>query len=160
MPTDKTIAELHSAYCKATGFDLPMRMGRDRVWFDFEKAGFTVDDLQLVIRWIRQQAGIRGSGYTISSLRFSTLLQLDYFEEKLLLARQAFGRRPRQPATVLAEQRVGEISRQIEVPAPSGEAVPAGAVGAQLLRQWRERAAGPASDFQPPAVGTEGKDRP
>ncbi len=27
---DPIIAELHSAYCNATGFDLPLRMGRDR----------------------------------------------------------------------------------------------------------------------------------
>lgn len=87
MPMDAVIADLHAAYCQATGFDLPLRMGRDRVWFDLDKAGFTRDDLLLVIRWIRKQIG-RDNGYSIASLRFSTLLQLDAFEEKLLLARQ------------------------------------------------------------------------
>lgn len=73
--------------------DLPLRMGRDRVWFEFEKAGFTKEDLLLVIRWIRVQIPKR-TGYSENSLRFSTLLQLDYFEEKLLLARAQLRTRP------------------------------------------------------------------
>ena len=116
VPIDPTIAELHDAYCTASGFALPLRMGRDHIWFDFDKAGFTKEDLLLVIKWIRQQTGIRGRGYNASSLRFSTLLQLDYFEEKLLLARQAYGRKPKKPATVLVQQSIGNVSRQVEVP--------------------------------------------
>jgi len=60
-------------------------MGRDRAWFDFDKAGFTKEDLLLVIRWIKLQVG-RRAGYSEHSLRFSTLLQ------KLLLARKELRR--------------------------------------------------------------------
>lgn len=140
---------------------LPLRFDRERVWFDFDKAGFVKEDLQIVIRWIRAQMGIKGSGYSASSFRFSTLLQLDYFEEKLLLARQAYARRPQKPATVIAEQRVGDIRRQVEMPADSGQPVDAGAVGAKILRECRERLRhGPASDFRPSGPGSEGKDAP
>ena len=38
-------------------------MGRDRAWFDFDKAGFTKEDLLLVIRWIKLQVGWR-AGYS------------------------------------------------------------------------------------------------
>lgn len=134
---DPVITELHSTYCQATGFDLPLRMGRDRVWFDFDKAGFTKEDLLLVVKWIRRQISRNGSGYSIASLRFSTLLQLDAFEEKLLLAKQELGRRPRSAPVVEQKQRVGDIERIIEVPAPSGEPVAAGAVGKNVLREWR-----------------------
>lgn len=137
MPTDATITELHAAYCAATGLPLPLRFDRQRVWFDFEKAGFTKEDLLQVVRWVRAQMQIRGSGYSANSLRFSTLLQLDYFEEKLLLARQAFERRPRKPAMVEQTQTVGDVARLVEVPAPVDEPVNAGEVGRNLLKNWR-----------------------
>jgi hypothetical protein len=133
---DATIQELHRTYCQATGMPLPLRFDRERVWFDFEKAGFTKEDLLLAIRWVRAQMKIRGSGYSANSLRFSTLLQLDYFEEKLLLARQAFNGRPRKPAMVEQTQAVGDVSRLVEVPAPD-ETVNAGEAVGQLLRNWR-----------------------
>lgn len=141
--SDPKIAQLHDLYCKATGFSLPLRMGRDRAWFDFDKAGFTGEDLLLVIRWIRRQACIIRSGYTVSSLRFSKLIvELDYFEEKLHLARMEERSNQRRPATVLAEQKVGSIRRQIEVPPPDSGPANAGAVGATLLKEWRQRQSG------------------
>ena len=138
MPTDSKIAALHDAYCKATGFDLPMRMGRDRTWFDFDKAGFTKADLLLVINWIRRQIGIARSGYTISSLRFSKLLELDYFEERLQLARMERRSKERKPATIETRQRAGDVERLVEVPVSDAGPVTAGAVGADLLRKWRQ----------------------
>lgn len=136
MPMDAKITELHEAYCAATGFDLPLRMGRDRTWFDFEKAGFTKDDLLLVVRWIRKQSQ-KQSGYGPNSLRFSTLLQLDYFEEKLLLARQELGRRPRTAPVVEQRQRAGDVERIIEVGATSADPAPAGGLARNALRDWR-----------------------
>jgi hypothetical protein len=135
MPMDPKITELHTAYQQATGFDLPLRMGRDRVWFDFEKAGFTKEDLLLVIKWIRRQFG-RNNGYGPTSLRFSTLLQLDYFEEKLMLARQEFHGRARNPGTIEQTQIVGDVARTVEVPAPD-EVTTAREVGVKILRQLR-----------------------
>ena len=135
---DPKIAALHQLYCKLTGFDLPLRMGRDRAWFDFDKAGFTDKDLILVVCWIRRQIGIARSGYTTSSLRFSKLLELDYFEERLQLARMEERSKQRKPPFEMREQKAGDVRRQIEVPSHFADAVPAGDVGAELLRKWRQ----------------------
>lgn len=135
---DPTIAALHTAYCQATGFALPLRFDRQRTWFDFDKAGFTKEDLLLVIKWVRRQFG-RNNGYGPTSLRFSTLLQLDYFEEKLMLARQELQGRPRKPALIQQTQTVGDVARVVEVPAPD-ELVHAGEAGRNILRDWRLRA--------------------
>lgn len=135
--SDARIEKLHAAYCEATGFALLLRADRMRVWFDFEKAAFTEEDLRLVIRWIRREIPKR-NGYTEGSLRFSTLLQLDTFEEKLQLARQAFGRKARPPQVV--EQQVGDVRRLVET-APSDKTARAGDVGANVLRDWRLRQA-------------------
>jgi hypothetical protein len=151
---DPKINELHTAYCQATGFDLPMRMGRDRTWFDFEKAGFTKEDLLLVIKWIRRQFG-RNNGYGPTSLRFSTLLQLDYFEEKLMLARQEFHGRPRKPSMIEQTQTVGNVARAVEVPAPD-ELVIAGEAARNILRDWRlgmKNGGVPTSDVPAPELG-------
>ena len=151
---DPKITELHTAYCQATGFDLPLRFDRQRTWFDYEKAGFTKEDLQLVIKWIRRQFG-RNNGYSPTSLRFSTLLQLDYFEEKLMLARQELQGRPRKPRFVETTQTVGDVARTIEVPAPD-ELVHAGEAGRNILREWRlgqKNRALPTSGVAAPELG-------
>lgn len=151
---DATIQALHAAYCQATGFDLPLRMGRDRTWFDFEKAGFTKEDLLLVIKWIRRQFG-RNNGYGPTSLRFSTLLQLDYFEEKLMLARQELNGRPRKPVMVEQTQIVGNVARTVQVPAPD-ELVHAGEAGRNILREWRlgqKKGGLPTSEVAAPEPG-------
>jgi hypothetical protein len=132
---DPTITELHDAYCQATGFDLPLRFDRARVWFDFDKAGFKKEDLLIVIKWIRRQFS-RNNGYGPTSLRLSTLLQLDYFEEKLMLARQELQGRARKPALVEQTQIVGNVARTVEVPAPD-DLVHAGEAGRKILRDWR-----------------------
>jgi len=149
---DPKITELHTAYCQATGFDLPLRFDRQRIWFDFDKAGFTEEDLLLVIKWVRRQFG-KNSGYGPTSLRLSTLLQLDYFEEKLMLARQEF--RPRRPAFVHQTQTVGDVARTVEVPAPD-ELVNAGEAGRNILREWRlQQKSGPlpTSEVASPELG-------
>jgi hypothetical protein len=145
---DAKITDLHSAYCEATGFDLPLRMGRDRAWFDFEKAGFTKDDLLLVIRWIRKQIP-RGAGYSIHSLRFSTLLQLDTFEEKLQLARHELKLRPARPATVTREVQTDDIRRQVEMP-NEAEPVEASAEVKQFMADLDRRRAA-RKDFPLPS---------
>jgi hypothetical protein len=137
MP-DPKIAELHDLYCKLTGFPLPLRMGRDRAWFDYDKAGFTADDLILVIGWIRRQMNIARTGYTMASLRFSTLLQLDYFEEKLHLARMDKRASQRPPKLAQQEQQVGDVRRQVEVPNDGGDPKPAGEIANEQLRQLKE----------------------
>src|SRR4051812_1206597 len=118
LPTDAKISELHQVYCQASGFALPLRMGRDRVWFDFDKAGFTEADLLLVIAWVKRQCGVARSGYSAASLRFSTLLQLDYFEEKLHLARMEQRSRQRRPLIANQVQHVGDVTRTVEVRDP------------------------------------------
>lgn len=134
---DAKIAELHDAYCQATGFNLPLRFDRQRVWFEFEKAGFTAEDLRLVVRWIRRQIERGASGYVNGSLRFTTLvIRLDEFEEKLHLARHEL--RPARPRTELREVRTGDIRRQVELPVDS-DPVPLDAAAEKFLMDLQDR---------------------
>ena len=81
---------LHSTYCEMTGLHIRLAMGRDRLWFDFAKAGFTLDDLRLVIGYIKKDISKDRAIYRMESLRLLNLIgRLDEFEERLALARAA-----------------------------------------------------------------------
>lgn len=100
---------LHQSYCEATTFELKLAYDRERSWFEFIKAGFTRDDLKMVIFHLVKgiQKGERREG----CLRFRNLIQrLDLFEEELNLAR-AFQRNFKQPTAkekALQQLRPGE----------------------------------------------------
>lgn len=88
------IDQLHATYCQLTGFNLSMKYDRERSWYEFLKAGFTAQDLSLVLTRLKWQIkkGERHPG----CLRFSTLVNcLDNFEEERELARNhTLSRRP------------------------------------------------------------------
>jgi hypothetical protein len=83
MDTD-TLAVLratHELYCQLTGQKLSLRFDRERLWYEFLRAGFSAQDLKSVVAYLQKE--IRASRRNIGALKLSNLLQLDRFEEDL-----------------------------------------------------------------------------
>jgi hypothetical protein len=77
--------QLHQTYCRLTGQNLSWRFDRERLWFEFQRAGFTSADLIQVIRYLQKE--IRHTRRNVGALKLSNLLQLDRFEEDLNISR-------------------------------------------------------------------------
>jgi|GEM_PF-4311409 len=89
----KLVSALHAHFESLTQQRLTLSYQRMRAWDELVKRGYTAADVALVIRWIKAQMGRPGSGYSPSSLQFSRLIQdADLFEDRLNLARKAYGR--------------------------------------------------------------------
>ena len=79
------LEQLHQTYCRLTGQNLSRRFDRERLWFDFLRAGFTLADLVQVVRYLQKE--IRHTRRNVGALKLSNLLQLDRFEEDLNISR-------------------------------------------------------------------------
>lgn len=80
-----TLQHLHRIYCQLTGQNLRLGFDRERLWFEFHRAGFTLADLTQVVRYLQKE--IRHSRRNVGALKLSNLLQLDRFEEDLNISR-------------------------------------------------------------------------
>jgi hypothetical protein len=135
--TESEIAALHEAYCLLTGQEgLPLRFDRQRQWYDWCRCGFTLDDLKLVVRYLKK--GIADRSRNQGALKFSNLIvQVDRFEEDLFEARRVLKVRPRQPEFVSQEQQIGDVRRLVEVPAPD-RLVPVGDFMKKMFKEGAE----------------------
>ena len=79
------IQELHLLYGQLTGQQLSLRFDRERLWYEFLRAGFTPQDLIQVVRYLQKE--IRATRRNVGALKLSNLLQLDFFEEDLNISR-------------------------------------------------------------------------
>lgn len=93
---------LDTSYGKLSGMQIKGRgvvNGRERGWFEYVKAGFTLDDLEVTILWLKYR--IRQGKRDIGCLRWSSLIgSLDRFQEELSMAR-AEKRNAKPPQTPL-----------------------------------------------------------
>jgi hypothetical protein len=87
------IEQLHRTYCRLTAQKLSLRFDRQRLWYEFLKAGFTATDLTRVIAYLQKE--IRQSRRNVGALKLSNLLQLDRFEEDLNISRVRLTSPPR-----------------------------------------------------------------
>jgi hypothetical protein len=71
----------HELYCQLTGQKLSLRFDRERLWYEFLRAGFSAQDLKRVVAYLQKE--IRASRRNVGALKLSNLLQLDRFEEDL-----------------------------------------------------------------------------
>jgi hypothetical protein len=85
LPLPAQLEQLHQAYCRLTGQNLSWRFDRERLWWEFLHAGFTLDDLTQVIRYLQKE--IRHTRRNVGALKLSNLLQLDRFEGDLNISR-------------------------------------------------------------------------
>jgi hypothetical protein len=97
QPKDPDAVEvLHAFYCRQLQETVILRDNWKRLWLEYLRAGFDLDQLTLVLKYLLREvrAGRRNPG----ALKLSNLLQVDRFEEDLLLAR--LQRRPDKPPEV------------------------------------------------------------
>lgn len=80
-----TIRATHELYCQLTGQKLTLRFDRERLWFEFLRAGFNTQELKSVVRYLQKE--IRASRRNVGALKLSNLLQLDRFEEDLNISK-------------------------------------------------------------------------
>jgi hypothetical protein len=85
LPLLAQLEQLHQTYCRLTGQNLSWRFDRERLWWEFLHAGFTLADLIQVIRYLQKE--IRHTRRNVGALKLSNLLQLDRFEEDLNISR-------------------------------------------------------------------------
>jgi hypothetical protein len=79
------IQQLHQIYCQLTGQNLSWRFDRERLWYEFLRAGFTAADLRQVVAYLQKEIG--QTRRNVGALKLSNLLQLDRFEEDLNISR-------------------------------------------------------------------------
>ncbi|MBU6401063.1 MAG: hypothetical protein KGS61_12140 [Verrucomicrobia bacterium] len=91
------IDSLHQTYGRLTGQNLSRRFDRERLWFEFLRAGFTRTDLVQVVRYLQRE--IRHGRRNVGALKLSNLLQLDRFEEDLNISRVRLSASPPSPQT-------------------------------------------------------------
>src|SRR6476646_7210814 len=72
---------MQRCYCQLTGQKFSLRFDRERLWYEFLPAGFSVQDLKSVVAYLQKE--IRASRRNVGALKLSNLLQLDRFEEDL-----------------------------------------------------------------------------
>lgn len=83
----------HELYCQLTGQQLTLRFDRERLWFEFLRAGFSAQDLKIVVAYLQKE--IRASRRNVGALKLSNLLQLDRFEEDLNISNVRLRSAPR-----------------------------------------------------------------
>ena len=89
------LEHLHQTNCRLTGQNLSLRFDRERLWFEFLRAGFTLADLVQVVRYLQKE--IRHTRRNVGALKLSNLLQLDRFEEDLNISRVRLAPEPPPP---------------------------------------------------------------
>ena len=79
------VKDIHCLYCQLTGQQLTLRYDRERLWFEFLRAGFAPEELRRVVRYLQKE--IHAGRRNVGALKLSNLLQLDRFEEDLNISR-------------------------------------------------------------------------
>ena len=90
------IPAAHQLYCHLTGQSLRLGFDRERQWFEWLRAGFTLPDLRRVVAYLQRE--IREGRRNVGALKLSNLLQLDRFEEDLNIRRVRLEPPPPPPA--------------------------------------------------------------
>jgi hypothetical protein len=83
--TPALIRATHELYCQLTAQKLTLRFERERLWYEFLRAGFSAEDLKSVLAYLQKE--IRASRRNVGALKLSNLLQLDRFEEDLNISK-------------------------------------------------------------------------
>lgn len=90
----------HQLYCQLTGQNLRLGFDRERQWYAWLRAGFTLADLRPTVAYLQRE--IREGRRNVGALKLSNLLQPDRFEEDLNIRRVRLVPPPRPPAPLPA----------------------------------------------------------
>jgi hypothetical protein len=125
----KPIPELHALFCALTMMPISLDMNRERCWYEWQRKGWTSEDLKHVVAWIRKQ-NKAGGKYKLTFTKL--VVELDQFEEKLMEAR-AESRKVVYPA---AKASILRNTGRSDVP-PSKECIQAGNRALGLLAEFK-----------------------
>ena len=50
------VKDIHCLYCQLTGRQLTLRYDRERLWFEFLRAGFVPEELRRVVRYPKRKS--------------------------------------------------------------------------------------------------------
>ena len=103
------IALAHQLYCQLTGQSLRLGFDRERQWYEWLRAGFTLQDLRRVVAYLQRE--IREGRRNVGALKLSNLLQPDRFEEDLNIRRVRL--EPPPPPRSQAAAKLSEPEREI-----------------------------------------------
>lgn len=79
------IEQAHALYGQLTGQGVSLRFDRQRMWYEWLRCGFSLEDLRRVIVYLQRE--IRQGRRNVGALKLSNLLQPDRFEEDLAISR-------------------------------------------------------------------------
>lgn len=79
------IDQTHLLYCRLTAQNLSLRFERQRLWYEFFRAGFSQEQLTQVITYLQKE--IRHGRRNVGALKLYNLLQPERFEEDLNISR-------------------------------------------------------------------------
>jgi hypothetical protein len=105
------ILAAHQLYCQLTGQSLRLGFDRERQWYEWLRAGFTLQDLRRVVCYLQRE--IRESRRNVGALKLSNLLQLDRFEEDLNIRRVRLEPVPPPPASTPVQLRLSEVECEL-----------------------------------------------
>src|SRR5436853_6864215 len=94
--SSEQIAAAHQLFCQLTCQNLCLGFDRERQWYEWLRAGFTLDDLRRVVAYLQRE--IRHGRRNVGALKLSNLLQLDRFEEDFNIRRVRLEAPPPPPA--------------------------------------------------------------
>ncbi|MCE5278877.1 MAG: hypothetical protein LLG03_12715 [Planctomycetaceae bacterium] len=119
------IPQLHALYVTLTGMDIRLDPSREYDWFQWTQAGFTADDLQLLVAEIKR--GIRDQTRRPAALKFRNLIgDLQRFEEDLAEARaraRAFRPDPARASVLRSTGRPAADASPAPAPARTAEQI-------------------------------------
>ena len=99
-PDAAAVLQAHQLYCQLTGQTLRLAFDRERLWFELLRAGYSLDDLRRVIRYLQRE--VQAQRRNVGALKLSNLLQPDRFEEDLNIRRVRLEPLPRPPTNTPA----------------------------------------------------------
>ena len=110
------VADLHAAYTAATGNELRMNYLYQQAWTEFLQAGWSIDDLRLVLTYTRRKIQAGEGGFNAQSLMLRILCADGWlkFDERLNLARSEARRTQTRPRSVEAAQTNATGTRLVE----------------------------------------------
>ncbi len=79
------IQALHTLYQDLTGQRIRLAYDRERLWFEWLRAGYNAKDLKEVVAYLQKE--IRHQRRNVGALKLSNLLQPDRFEEDRAISR-------------------------------------------------------------------------
>jgi len=108
--SSQQITAAHQLYCQLTGQTLRLGFDRERQWYEWLRAGFTLQDLRRVVAYLQRE--IRHGRRNVGALKLSNLLQPDRFEEDFNIRRVRLEPSPLPPAQAPAP--LPEAQRELQ----------------------------------------------